>query len=175
MNDKNVELGRPWPSFHRGQLTGFEWRPHGAWWGCGRAGTHLNPLTPQPTLGSLPPLPGSDDSEYFHQPILPYPSSIFFPHPPKPIIDQSSFNFRQFPFLLRNLWLERLLGVVMVAGGGEGGVRSFKGGGSLLVLSLEEIRTGYLHGTLGRSLKDSFPSEVFLAFLVQEGLSLLSV
>lgn len=63
----------------------------------------------------------------------------------------------------------------MVAGGGEGGVRSFKGGGSLLVLSLEEIRTGYLHGTLGRSLKDSFPSEVFLAFLVQEGLSLLSV
>lgn len=30
----------------------------------------------------------------------------------------------------------------MVAGGGEGGVRSFKGGGSLLVLSLEEIRIG---------------------------------
>ena len=52
----------------------------------------------------------------------------------------------------------------MVAGGGEGGVRSFKAGGSLLVLSLEEIRTGYLHGTLSRSLEDSFPSEVFLAF-----------
>lgn len=58
----------------------------------------------------------------------------------------------------------------MVAGGGEGGVRSFKGAGSLLVLSLEEIRIGYLHGSLSSSLKNSFPSKVFLAFYSSGGI-----
>lgn len=108
------------------------------------------PLTPQPALGTLLPLPGSDDSDYFHQHLSPLPPSIFFPQPPKPIIDQSSFNFRQFPFLLRNLWLLR----------GDGGWRKDAWASEGMGFSwwsglLEEVRTGYLRGNLSRSLKDS--------------------
>lgn len=53
----------------------------------------LSPLTPQPALGTLLPLSGSDDSDFFHQHLSPQPPSIFFPQPPKPIIDQKQFQF----------------------------------------------------------------------------------
>lgn len=52
--------------------------------------------------------------------------------------------------------------VVIVARGGEGGMRSFKGVGiSWLSGGLDGIRTKNLHMTLSRSLKDSFPLKFF--------------
>lgn len=107
MNCRSLGLERPGGSLYRGESTEVKRHPHGDLWDRARAGTLPQPPTPQPALGVLLPLPGSDDSDYFHQHLSPLPPSIFFPQPPKPIIDQSSFNFRQFPFLLRNLWLVR--------------------------------------------------------------------
>lgn len=42
-------------------------------------GPCLNPLTPQPVVGTLPPLPGNDDSDYFHQHLSPPPLLHFLP------------------------------------------------------------------------------------------------
>lgn len=64
----------------------------------------------------------------------PHPSSIFFPQPPEPKIEQNSFKFRQFPCLLRNLQLVKGARTVMMAKGRVGGMRTFKGDGFLLVL-----------------------------------------
>lgn len=133
MNYKSVELGRPGRSFlqrlaHKSSLTS-----HVPCVVMAELGPCLSSLTAQPARGTLPPLPGSDDSDYFHHHLSPHSSSLF-PQPPKPIIDQSSFNLRQFPFLLRNLWLVKGTRVVLMAGGGEEGLLSFKGEGLLLVL-----------------------------------------
>lgn len=52
------------------------------------------PLTSQPTLGTLPPLPGSDDSDYFHQQISPTNPPLHF----LPTDTKASYRLEQFQF-----------------------------------------------------------------------------
>jgi hypothetical protein len=120
--------------------------------------THPSPLTSQRALGTQPPLPGIDD--YFDQHSTPPPLLHFLPTAMKPIIDSSSFNFRQFPFVLRNLWLVKGVGWYWWQVVGKEAWKASKGMGfSWFSGSLEEIRTQNLLRTLRRSVKDSFHSE----------------
>lgn len=55
----------------------------------------------------------------------PHLSSVFVSEPPKSTDTQCSFNFRQFPFLLRNRWLVKGTGVVLEVDGEKSSLGNF--------------------------------------------------
>lgn len=104
----------------------------------------------------------------------PHLSSIFVSEPPKSTDTQCSFNFRQFPFLLRNRWLVKGTGAVLEVDSEKGSSRSFPGLGLLRARWKEETITENLLVTPRASIKSPSTLE-FFDFQVQLQIPLFPV
>lgn len=109
MNYKSVELGRLGRSFlqrlaHKSALTS-----HVPCVVMTELGLCLSSLTAQPALGTLPPLPGSDDSRLFSSSsltplLLPFPTATKANNRPKQFQSQAISFFTQKSMVSKGYW-----------------------------------------------------------------------